>query len=148
MIKEFGRDGPGGPGGPGKPGTLESPGGTAEHVGFAGIARVLTPAFSGRGVRPEQTMFLSLLVAEALQALEHASLVRVSWRGGMEDYLATRPGRAAAGGRTPVERGGSGPDAVGKGGPAGYRQGGGQERRPNRRRRAARPAEGRRELGV
>ena len=38
---------------------------------------------------------LEQLIAEGLQVLEHASLVRVSWRGGMDDYTATRRGRAA-----------------------------------------------------
>lgn len=95
--------GPDGPGGPGKPGTLEAPGQTAERVALGEIARVLTPAFPGRDVGPDQTVLLSYLAAEALQALEHAALVRVSWRGGMENYLATRLGRAAVE-RSAVER--------------------------------------------
>jgi hypothetical protein len=48
---------------------------------------------------PEQHNWLLHLVAEALQALEHASLVRVTWHGGNGHYRATRRGRLA------VERG-------------------------------------------
>jgi hypothetical protein len=35
------------------------------------------------------------LVAEGLQALELAALIRVTWRGGTEDFKATRRGREA-----------------------------------------------------
>ena len=92
MVRGFG---PGGPGVPGRPGTLEAPTLTPERVGLNDLARALTPAYTARAAGPEQQVRLSHLVAEALQALEHAPLVRVSWRGGMENYLATRAGRAA-----------------------------------------------------
>jgi hypothetical protein len=92
MVRGFG---PGGPGGPGRPGTLEAPTLTPERVSLNDVARALTPAFTARAAGPEQQVRLSHLVAEALQALEHAMLVRVSWRGGMENYVATRAGRAA-----------------------------------------------------
>jgi hypothetical protein len=91
MVKGFGPDGPGGPD---KPGTLESPGG-AERVGIQEIARAFTPAFTGDGVGPEQTLRFGAVLAEGLQTLEHASLIRESWRGGLETYIATRLGRRA-----------------------------------------------------
>ena len=91
MAKGFGPDGPGGPG---KPGTLESPG-DAQRVGLAELVRAVSPASAGRSVSATQTLRFGFLIAEGLQALEHASLIRVSWRGGFEDYHATRLGRAA-----------------------------------------------------
>ena len=96
MIKGFG---PEGPGGSGKPGTPEAPGLPEVRVGLADIAREFTSAYAGRGVSTAQRTRLDHLIAEGLQALEHASLVRVSWRGGVDDYTATRRGRTA------IERG-------------------------------------------
>lgn len=92
MIKGFGPDGPGGPG---KPGTLEAPVIGAPRVGLSDIAREVSPAYLGRRVGPELQMRLAGLVAEGLQVLQNASLVRVTWNGGQENYLATRLGRAA-----------------------------------------------------
>ena len=86
--------GPDGPGGPGKPGTIESPE-TSERLVVLDIARTFTPAFAGKGVTQIQMQQLTTLVAEGLQVLENASLVRVTWRGGMEHYMATRRGRRA-----------------------------------------------------
>ena len=91
MVKGFGPDGPGGSG---KPGSLESPG-DAQRAGLAEIVRAVSPASAGRGVSADQTLRFGFLIAEALQVLEHASLIRISWRGGFEDHLATRLGRAA-----------------------------------------------------
>lgn len=88
--------GPDGPGAPGRPGTLEAPGQLAERVSATEIARRFTPAFSGQGVGSELQSQLVNLVAEGLQILQNAALVRVSWRGGADHYLATRLGRLAA----------------------------------------------------
>jgi hypothetical protein len=96
MVKGFGPDGPGGPG---RRGTIEAPSVDAARIGLADIARAVSPAYAGRDVGPELQLRFSTLVAEGLQILENASLVRISWRGGLENYLATRLGRAA------VERG-------------------------------------------
>ena len=60
------------------------------------IARQFTPAYTGRGVGREQTLRFDQLVAEGLQVLENAALVRVTWSGGTAHYVATRLGRAAA----------------------------------------------------
>jgi hypothetical protein len=91
MTKAFGPDGPGGPG---KPGTIEDPT-SSERVRMNEIARAVTPLYAGSGVGSEQQVRLTNLVAEGLQILENAALVRVSWRGGTENYFATRRGRAA-----------------------------------------------------
>lgn len=92
MEKAFGGQGPGAPG---VPGTIEAPSLSAERVRVAEVARVVTPAFVAANDAADQ-MRIGNLVAEALQALELAALVRVAWRGGTEDYLATRRGRQAA----------------------------------------------------
>jgi hypothetical protein len=92
MQKGFG---PEGPGGPGKPGTIESPETSAERLILLDIARCFTPAFAGKGVSQVQMQQLTTLVAEGLQVLENASLIRVNWRGGQEHYMATRRGRRA-----------------------------------------------------
>jgi hypothetical protein len=100
MARGFG---PGGPGGPGKPGTIEALRITLRtapaHVSEHEIGGAVTPAFNARAATAEQHNWLLYLVAEALQALEHASLVRVTWHGGVQHYIATRRGRLA------VERG-------------------------------------------
>ena len=95
MIKGFG---PGGPGGPGQPGTIEDPAGV-RRIHLEDIASQFTPAFQARGVGPELNKRLLNLIAEGLQILENAALVRVSYRGNAENHLATRRGRQA------VERG-------------------------------------------
>ena len=87
--------GPDGPGGPGRPGTIDGPAEAANRLTLADVTQAFTPASAARGAGADQLHLLSLLLAEALQLLEHAALVRVSWRGGMENYLATRAGRAA-----------------------------------------------------
>jgi hypothetical protein len=87
--------GPDGPGGPGKPGTIESPETSSERLVVLDIARTFTPAFAGKGVTQIQMQQFATLVAEGLQVLENASLIRVTWRGGMEHYMATRRGRRA-----------------------------------------------------
>ena len=92
MARAFGPDGPGGPG---RPGTIDGPAEASNRLTLTDVARAFTPAFAARGAGADQLHRLSLLLAEALQLLEHAALVRVSWRGGMENYLATRAGRAA-----------------------------------------------------
>ena len=89
MIKGFGPDGPGGPG---QPNTIENPLGV-RRVELEHIAREFTPAFYGRGVGPDLNKPLMSLIAEGLQVLEHAALIRVTSRGGVEHYLATRRGR-------------------------------------------------------
>ena len=88
MIKGFG------PGGPGQSGTVEDPVG-AHRVNLEDIAGLFTPAFAARGVGPELNKRLTNLIAEGLQILENAALVRVSNRGGFEHYFATRRGREA-----------------------------------------------------
>jgi hypothetical protein len=92
MNKAFGPDGPGGPG---KPGTIESPETSSERLVLLDISRSFTPAFAGKGVSQTQMQQLATLVAEGLQVLENASLIRVTCRGGQEHYLATRRGRSA-----------------------------------------------------
>jgi hypothetical protein len=95
MARGFGPDGPGGPG---KPGTVEAPAvlpvprATADR-----IAAEFTPAYRSRSVPVQLKVSLGYLIAEGLQVLEHACLVRVQWHhdiGGL-DYAATRLGRAA-----------------------------------------------------
>jgi hypothetical protein len=93
MSKGFGPDGPGGPG---KPGSIDGPPeASSERLVLLDIARVFTPAFAGKGVSQAQSLRFQTLVAEGLQILENASLIRVTWRGGQEHYLATRRGRKA-----------------------------------------------------
>ena len=87
--------GPDGPGGPGRPGAIDGPAEAANRLTLADVTQAFTPAAAGRGAGADQLHRLSLLLTDALQLLEHAALVRVSWRGGMENYLATRAGRAA-----------------------------------------------------
>ena len=98
MAKGFGLDAPGGPG---KPGTIESPSLDADRVTVGTIAGVFTPAYRGRAVGPELELRLTQVLAEGVQALEHASLIRAQWHSndGAMDYVATRRGREA------VERG-------------------------------------------
>ncbi len=91
MEKGFGAEGPGGPG---KPGTIEAPSLSAERLRLNEVARAVTPALVATNDAAEQ-LRIGNLVAEALQALELAALVRVDWRGGTEDFKATRRGRSA-----------------------------------------------------
>lgn len=91
MEKGFGPDGPGAPG---KPGTIEAPALSAERVRLGEIVAAVTPAYTATSDAVEQ-LRISNLVAEAVQALELAALVRVTWRGGTEDLTATRRGRQA-----------------------------------------------------
>jgi hypothetical protein len=89
--------GPGGPGGPGKPGTIEAPPESFDdRVNLLDIVRQFTPAVTGKGVSQARQLHLQTLVAEGLQVLENASLLRVTWRGGQEHYVATRRGRRAS----------------------------------------------------
>jgi hypothetical protein len=76
---------------------------TAERVSLIRITQQFTPAFSGRGIGYELQTRLLGLVAEGVQLLQNAALVRVTWNGGAEDYRATRLGRAAVE-RDAVER--------------------------------------------
>jgi hypothetical protein len=93
MVKAFGPDGPGAPG---RPGTLEDLGSsTAERLGLDEIARTCSPAWTGHGVDAARARRFSYLIAEGLQLLENASLIRVSWQDGQAHYLATRRGRSA-----------------------------------------------------
>lgn len=91
MEKAFGPDGPGGPG---RPGTIEAPGLSAPRVRLNEIAGAVSSAYTATSDADEQ-LRIANLVAEGIQALELAALVRVTWRGGTEDFLATRRGRAA-----------------------------------------------------
>lgn len=92
MMKGFGPDGPGGPG---KPGTLEAPYElSAERVGLAQVTRAVTPLYAAKGVGPDSEHKLAQIVAEGIQVLEKACLVRTSWNGGQDNILATRLGRA------------------------------------------------------
>ncbi len=84
----------GGPGAPGKPGTIEAPGISDERVRLNDVARAVTSALVESDDAAEQ-IHIGNLVAEGLQALELAALVRVTWRGGTEDFAATRRGRSA-----------------------------------------------------
>jgi hypothetical protein len=96
--------GEGGPGGPGQPGTLESRSPTAAVVRLdeLAISRLLVSADAFRCATPEQLALLRQLAGEAVQALEHAALIRVFWQGGGQHCVATRLGRSA------VERGTAG----------------------------------------
>jgi hypothetical protein len=99
-LRAFGAEGPGGPG---KPGTLEAPELPEVRVGLADIAREFAPAYANDAVSTEQRTRLDRILAEGLQLLEHAALVRIGWRGGVDDYTATRLGRATMA-RGEVER--------------------------------------------
>ncbi len=93
MITGFGPDGPGGPG---KPGTLEDVTTTDfSRVGPIDIARRFSSALSRRAVGGDLIRRLVNLVAEGLQVLENAALIRVTWQGGQAHYMATRRGRRA-----------------------------------------------------
>jgi hypothetical protein len=93
MIVAFGSDGPGGPG---KPGTIEDlTAGSVARVGGIELSRLFSPAYAGRGVGDDLRLQLGSIVAEGLQILENAALVRVVWQGGQPHYMATRRGRAA-----------------------------------------------------
>src|ERR1700755_2037108 len=86
MEKAFG---PEGPGAAGRPGTIEAPGVPSERVQLADVARAVTPAFVATNDAAQQVR-IGNWVAEGLQALELAALIRVTWRGGTEDFKATR----------------------------------------------------------
>jgi hypothetical protein len=93
MVKAFGPDGPGGPG---QPGTLEDlDSATVQRLGLNEITRACSPAWAGHGVDPARQREFSYLIAEGLQLVENASLVRVGWQGGQAHYMATRRGRTA-----------------------------------------------------
>jgi hypothetical protein len=97
MDKGFGPDGPGGPG---KPGTIENPElvGTFDRVTVEAIGLAFTQAVRGRHVGPVLAVKLSHLLAEGLQLLELAALIRVQFHSsgvGTLDYVATRRGRTA-----------------------------------------------------
>ncbi|HEY6276814.1 MAG TPA: hypothetical protein VIX86_10830 [Streptosporangiaceae bacterium] len=95
MGKGFG---PGGPGGPGQPGTLEAPTGNAAPRTTVGtIAMQFTPAYQARAVNWDMQAALNQILAEALQLLEHAALVRAEAHSNVGGlcYVATRRGRAA-----------------------------------------------------
>jgi hypothetical protein len=68
---------------------------TFERVGVTEIARRFSSAYSARAVGPELTRRLGYLVAEGLQVLENAGLIRLLWNGGVPHYMATRLGRSA-----------------------------------------------------
>jgi hypothetical protein len=95
MARAFG---PGGPGGPGQPGTLEAGSPTAAVVRLdeLAISRLLVSPDAFQHAAPEQLAWLRHLAGEAVQALEHAALIRISWQGGGQHCLATRRGRSAA----------------------------------------------------
>ena len=95
MARAFG---PGGPGGSGQPGTLEARSPTAAVVRLdeLAISRLLVSAEAFQHAAPEQLAWLRHLAGEAVQALEHAALIRVSWQGGGQHCVATRRGRSAA----------------------------------------------------
>ncbi|MBS1845351.1 MAG: hypothetical protein JST53_13125 [Actinobacteria bacterium] len=91
MEKAFAGEGPGAPG---RPGTIEAPGLSAERVRLPEVARAVTPALAKTSDAGEQ-LAISDLLAEGIQALDLAGLVMVTWRGGTEDFRATRRGREA-----------------------------------------------------
>ena len=91
MGKAFG---PEGPGAPGRPGTIEAPVLSNECVLLADIVRAVNPAFLATRDAVEQVR-IGNWIAEGLQALELAALIRVTWRGGTENFRATRRGREA-----------------------------------------------------
>ncbi|HWH20027.1 MAG TPA: hypothetical protein VN671_05810 [Solirubrobacterales bacterium] len=86
--------GPDGPGAPGRPGTIEAPELSAPRVRLNEVAGAVTPAYAASNDATDQ-LRIANLVAEAVQALELAALIRVDWRGGTENVQATRRGRAA-----------------------------------------------------
>ncbi len=90
MARAFG---PEGPGAPGRSGTIESPALSAPRLLLNEVAAAVTPAFNAS--KGADQIRVANLVAEGLQALELAALVRVTWRGGSEDFRATRRGRQA-----------------------------------------------------
>jgi hypothetical protein len=97
MDKGFGPDGPGGPG---KPGTIENPEllATSDRVTVDVIGQAFTEAVRGRQVGPVLAVELYHLLAEGLQLLELAALIRVQFHSsgvGTLDYVATRRGRTA-----------------------------------------------------
>lgn len=94
MARAFG---PGGPGGPGQAGTLEAPSATSVvRLDELAISRLLVSVDAFQHATPEQLAWLRHLAGEAVQALEHAALIRISWQGGSQHCLATRRGRSAA----------------------------------------------------
>jgi len=76
-------------------GRIEEPGGDGAALAGSEIGRV-------SGLALPQLTLLRHLAGEAVQALEHAALIRVSWQGGGQHCVATRLGRSA------VERGTAG----------------------------------------
>jgi hypothetical protein len=99
MMKGFG---PGGPGGPGTPGSLDAPHMVTYREPAATahtIAAEFTPALLAQAVmnRNELRTRLTAIIAEGLQLLEHACLIRAESYGSTSSlcYLATRRGRAA-----------------------------------------------------
>ena len=99
MVKGFGPDGPGGWGKPGSPASPTTQ--DAARPTAATIARVFAPAHQAKDVSSEQRLRLEMVIAEGLQILEHACLVRLETHADTSAlcYSATRLGRAA------VERG-------------------------------------------
>lgn len=97
MAKGFGADAPGGPG---RPGTIENPqvSSNVDRVTVGDVAREFAPALRGRNVTPEQALRCNQLIAEGVQLLEHAGLLRAEFASsgvGALSYVATRRGRAA-----------------------------------------------------
>jgi hypothetical protein len=66
-----------------------------ERLNVSQLARQFTPAWAGRRVGLDLQRQLEYLIAEGLQILENAALVRVNWQGGQAHYMATRLGRSA-----------------------------------------------------
>jgi len=76
-------------------GKTEEPGGDGAALAGSEIGRV-------SALPLPQLALLRHLAGEAVQALEHAALIRVSWQGGGQHCVAMRLGRLA------VERGTAG----------------------------------------
>ena len=95
MSKGFGPDGPGGPG---QPGTLEAPtGNPASRTTVGSIGTRFTAAYQARAVSWDMQAALNQILAEGLQLLELAALVRAESHANVSGlcYVATRRGRTA-----------------------------------------------------
>jgi hypothetical protein len=95
MIRGFGSDGPGGPG---KPGTIEAPTMLAvPRTTVTTIAVGFIPPHRPRSIGMDLQSRLTQVLAEGIQLLEHACLVRAETHAnaGSLAYVATRLGRAA-----------------------------------------------------
>jgi hypothetical protein len=95
MARGFGPDGPGGPG---EPGTIEAPTMLpVPRTTVSAIAYLFIPPHRPRSIGMDLQVRLNQVIAEGVQLLEHACLVRAESHanaGGLA-YVATRLGRSA-----------------------------------------------------